>query len=272
MISILILTKNEAKDLPGCLDSVKWSDDVHVYDSISTDETVKIAKEFGAHITSRPFDNWSSHQNWGLNNIKFKYPWVFYIDADERMSPELIDSVQASVKNSGSNVAFRVRRRDFWGERWLKHVQASEYYIRLFRPEYIRYERLVNPLTIVDGECSTTGGYLNHYPFSKGVVHWLDRHNSYSTFEAKQIIENREKNQKFSIISAFLERDFNKRRYHQKELFFRMPARPFIKFVLFYVIRGGFLDGRRGFDYAVLQSFYEFMIVLKTKEMMSKFK
>ena len=97
MISIIILTKNEQQDLPGCLQSVAWSDDIHVYDSMSTDNTLAIAHDFGATVTQRPFDNWAAHQNWGLQNVPFKHPWVFYIDADERMTPELVQAVQAVV-------------------------------------------------------------------------------------------------------------------------------------------------------------------------------
>src|ERR1700690_1195768 len=89
MVSILILTKNEEQDLPGCLESVRWSDDVHVFDSHSTDGTLEIARAAGASIVQRHFDNWSSHQNWALANISFRHPWVLYIDADERVTPEL---------------------------------------------------------------------------------------------------------------------------------------------------------------------------------------
>ena len=72
MISVLVLTKNEERNLPGCLDSVAWCDDVHVYDSHSDDRTVAVAESRGAHVTQRPFDNWSAHQNWGLANIPFR--------------------------------------------------------------------------------------------------------------------------------------------------------------------------------------------------------
>jgi glycosyltransferase involved in cell wall biosynthesis len=150
-ISVLILTKNEQQDLPGCLESVRWSDDIHLYDSVSSDRTVEIARSAGAHIVERPFDNWAAHQNWGLRNIRFKHPWVFYIDADERVTPNLNQAMLAAVRAPGEHVAFRVQRRDFFLGTWLKHVQASPYYIRLFRPEFVRYERLVNPVTLVDG-------------------------------------------------------------------------------------------------------------------------
>lgn len=267
MISVLILTKNEEQDLPGCLESVSWSDDVHVYDSRSTDDTVGIAQANGAIVTSREFDNWSDHQNWGLKNIKFKYPWVFYIDADERMTPELIVALQSAVQNPGGYVAFRVERRDFFMGTWLKHVQTSPYYLRLFRPEKMRYERLVNPISIPDGEVGEVHGYLDHFPFSKGITHWVDRHNSYSTFEAKEIISSRKGKASFSIWCALFGTNFHERRFNQKELFYRLPFRPIVKFLLLYVGKRGFLDGRAGITYALLQSIYEYFIVLKTREM-----
>ncbi len=269
MISILILTKNVEQDLPGCLETVRWSDDVHVYDSYSTDRTIEIAQAAGAEVTQRAFDNWSAHQNWGLQNVPFKHPWVFYIDADERMTSELGASVREAVQSPGANVAFRMQRRDFFLGRWLKHVQTSPFYMRLFRPEKMRYERLVNPVSIPDGPVGELSGYLDHFPFSKGMRHWLDRHNSYSTLEAQQVISNRAAHNAFSIRQAFLAKDFNERRYHQKELFYRMPARPLVKFMLLYVAKRGFLDGSAGFTYAALQSIYEYMIVLKTRELMS---
>lgn len=269
MISILILTKNEQQDLPGCLESVSWSDDIHVYDSFSTDRTIEIAEAFGAKITKRAFDNWAAHQNWGLQNIHFKYPWVFYIDADERMTPELRDAVIHAAASASENIAFRVQRRDFFLGAWLKHVQTSPFYIRLFRPERIRYERLVNPVTLPDGPVGQVAGFLDHFPFSKGISHWLDRHNSYSTLEARQIADNRAKHADFSLSKAILASDFNERRFHQKELFYRLPARALIKFILLYFIKRGFLDGRAGLTYSLLQSFYEYMIVLKVREIES---
>jgi glycosyltransferase involved in cell wall biosynthesis len=267
MISILILTKNEEQDLASCLESVRWSDDIQVFDSYSADRTIEIARAASSRVTQRHFDDWSSHQNWGLANIRFRHPWVLYVDADERVTPELAVSVQEAVRNPRDEVAFRVRRRDFWGDRWLKHVQASSYYLRLFRPEKMRYERLVNPVSIPDGPVGELDGYLDHYPFSKGMTHWLERHNSYSSLEAQQIVKNRSANQGFNLSQAFFCKDRNQRRFHQKELFYRMPARPLLKFLLLYVGKRGYLDGSAGFRYAVLQSIYEYMIVLKTREL-----
>jgi glycosyltransferase involved in cell wall biosynthesis len=267
MISVLVLTKNEERDLPGCLDSVAWSDDVHVYDSLSDDATVDIARARGATVTRRAFDNWAAHQNWGLEHIRFRHPWVFYIDADERATPRLADGMRRAAAAPGANVAFRFLRRDFLMGRWIRHVQPQPYSMRLFRPEKMRYRRLVNPVPTPDGPVGFVEGYLDHHPFSKGLAHWLDRHNRYSTLEAQQILANRAAGEPFSVRKAFFEPDFHARRFHQKELFYRLPARPLVKFLLLYFLKRGFLDGRAGFTYAALQSIYEYMIVLKTREL-----
>jgi glycosyltransferase involved in cell wall biosynthesis len=274
MVSILVLTKNEEQDLPGCLESVAWSSDVVVYDSCSTDRTKEIAESAGARVIQRPFDNWAAHQNWGLRQIAFRNPWLFYIDADERLTPEAAAELQAIARSADpGSVAYRIRRRDFFQGRQLRYVQTSSFYIRFFRPEFVHYERLVNPVTVVDGSVGDLQCPLDHYPFSKGLSHWFARHNSYSTFEAQQILRNRVTQQPFSLTAAFFERDYNLRRFHQKELFYRLPGRPLIKFILLYLLKRGFLDGRPGFTYALLQSIYEAMILLKVHELerMSRF-
>jgi len=274
MVSVLIPTKNEELNLPGCLQSVAWCDDIHVYDSHSTDKTVEIARQAGAHVTMRPIEDQryfggdeSAHKNWAITNIPYKYGWVLHLDADERMTSGLVESVLSASSDPGNNVAFQLQRRDFFLGTWLKHVQTSPFYMRLYRPEKVRYERLINPISVVDGPTGSLSGFLDHYPFSKGISHWLDRHNAYSTLEAKQIFENRRNGVPFKLKSAFTEPNFHQRRFHQKELFYRFPARPLIKFAALYIGKRGFLDGKAGLTYAVLQSIYEYLIVLKTREL-----
>jgi len=266
--SVLILTKNEEQDLPGCLAALSWCEDIVVFDSCSTDRTKEIALAAGARCIERPFDHWSSHQNWALRHISFRNPWVLYLDADERLTAEAVTELQALWQSPNPNfVAYRIRRRDFFRGRQLRHVQTSPWYIRFFRPEFVRYERLVNPVTLVDGPVGELVHPLDHYPFSKGLSHWIARHNNYSTFEAQQILSNRRTNEPFSWRAALLEKDFHRRRFHQKELFYRLPARPLLKFLLLYVLKRGFLDGGPGFTYALLQSLYETMICLKVQEL-----
>ena len=266
LVSALVLTKNEERQLPGCLSSLSWCDDIHVYDSFSTDGTVAIARAAGARVTQREFDNWAAHQNWALENIPFRHPWVFYLDADERATPSLVESIKRAV-DSTEYVAYRIQRRDFMNGKWLRHVQATPYYLRLFRLGKMRYARLVNPVSLADGPVGTLTGYLDHFPFAKGMSHWLERHNAYSTLEAQQTILEEGDGKELSIAAGLFSPDFVVRRHNQKRVFNRLPGRPIIRFLLLYVFKGGILDGREGFTYAVLQAFYEYMIGLKKSEL-----
>ncbi|MGO4770125.1 glycosyltransferase family 2 protein [Flavobacterium sp. W22_SRS_FK3] len=272
MISILILTKNEEQDLPDCLASIAWSDDIHVFDSFSDDQTVVIAKSVGATVTQRVFDNWSAHQNWGLANIKFKYPWVLYIDADERVSESLLNAIKALKPGVDSEfVAYELRRRDFaWNGKWLKHAQMSPFYLRLFRPDKMRYERLVNPVSIPDGPINKIEGFLDHYPFSKGFKFWIQRHLSYADMEALTRVKDLDSGVTFSFRKALFSKDFTEKRFHQKGLFYKLPGRPLIKWLYMVIVRRAFLDGSAGLTYATLQSIYEYFIVLKSKELLSQ--
>ncbi|MEQ1795344.1 MAG: glycosyltransferase family 2 protein, partial [Nitrospira sp.] len=114
-VSILILTLNEEANLPDCLRSVGWSDDIVVLDSFSSDRTVAIAEERGARVVQRRFDNWAAHQNWALEQIPFKHPWVFYLDADERMTDELRDELIAIANEvTRPEAAFYCGRRNMF--------------------------------------------------------------------------------------------------------------------------------------------------------------
>ena len=267
-ISVLILTKNEEQDLPGCLDSVQWSDDIHVFDSLSTDRTTDIAKTRGAWVTQRPFDNYASQRNAALHTLPFKNPWVLILDADERIPASLHREMLRFVGAAPDKVtACRMRRRDFLGDTWLKHSQISPYYVRLVRPDGVRYEREVNEVLRVVGDVHDLAQPFDHFPFSKGMRHWLDKHNTYSTMEARCVLESRSGSARISFKHALFAKDFNERRAHQKAMFYRMPLRPVVKFLYVYLWRRGFLDGGAGFTYAALQSIYEYLIVLKTREL-----
>ena len=99
-----------------------------------------------------------------------------------------------------------------------------------------------------------------------GLAHWFERHNAYSSLEAEQILRNRRAGKSFSLRKALTSADIHERRTNQKEIFYRLPCRPLAKFVIVYLAKRGFLDGRAGFQYALLQSLYEQMIVMKVNE------
>jgi glycosyltransferase involved in cell wall biosynthesis len=268
-VSVLILTLNEETNLRDCLTSLAWSDDIVVFDSFSTDRTCEIASASGARVVQRKFDNWSAHQNWAVSNIEFKHPWVLYMDADERCTPELREEVIAVANGNPAHSAYRIRRKDFFMGRWLKHAQLyPTWLVRLFRPAKIRYERLVNPVAVVEGTTGELAAHIDHYPFSHGVAHWIARHNKYSDMEAIEAVKAGQ--QMAFKLSDVMSRDPNVRRRALKEIFFRMPARPAVKFIYYYLWRRGFLDGRPGFTYATLQAFYEYMIECKRRELLRR--
>lgn len=269
-VSVVILTKNEENNIPGCLESLRFSDDVVLYDSYSTDKTVELARGFAnVTVVQRTFDNWSAHQNWGVQNIKFKHPWVLYVDADERPDDVMIAEVQQLADPSSPVSAYRCRRKDMFLGTWLRHAQLyPTWFVRLFRPEKIRYERLVNPIAIVDGPIEQMQGHLIHYPFSKGISQWFDRHNSYSSFEAQEQLKV--VGGQAQPLSKLFSKDPNDRRAVLKDIFFRLPLRPHVKWMYYVFWRRAFLDGWPGMAYARMQFIYEHMIQLKARELQYK--
>jgi len=266
MISVLILTRDEQVNLPACLDSLAFSDDVHVLDSGSRDATVDLARARGARVAVRPMDDWSTQLNYAVRQLPFRHPWIFMIDADERATPDLTRAMLAAVAAPGDAAAFSVRRRDWFMGRELRRTQATPRYIRLFRPDHVRFSRLVNPVTHVDGPVGNLEGDLLHFPLSKGLSQWVERHNAYSTLEAMQEL-SQDKAGARPAWRGLLHPELHERRRHQKLLLSRLPVRPLVRFALLYVARGGFLDGRAGLTYALLQAWYEYMIVLKKREL-----
>jgi glycosyltransferase involved in cell wall biosynthesis len=271
MISVLILTKNEEQDLPDCLASVAWCDDMHVFDSHSTDRTVEIAQKYGATVTQRVFDGYASQRNAALEGIIYKYPWVLILDADERIPNSLAEELRQLVSQTKEGVnGFRIRRRDHLGTTWLKHSQMTPYYIRLVRVGKARYHREVNEVLEVDGIVETADGYFDHYPFSKGYAHWLNKHNTYSSMEAKRWVDEHNGVAEFSLKKALFSKDFSEKRYHQKGIFYKIPGRPLIKWLYLVLWRRGVLDGQAGIINATLQAIYEYFIILKAKELTQK--
>lgn len=264
-ISILILTLNEETNIGACLDSLAGFDDIVVFDSLSKDRTREIALAKGARVVERPFDNWAAHQNWAMDNIAFRNPWVFYLDADERMTPALRSEIEAiAADTSRAEVAYYCGRKNFFLGKWIRHAMPPGMIMRFFRPGRIRFERLVNPVPVIDGPHGYLRNYFEHYNFSKGLTEWLDKHNKYSLFEAIEGMKLREKPVGFG---AIVSGDAFARRRALKELSFRLPLRPLIKFLWMYVLKRGFLDGRAGYTYCKLQAMYEYMIVIKMREL-----
>jgi glycosyltransferase involved in cell wall biosynthesis len=265
-VSILILTLNETANIGECLASVEGFDDVTVLDSGSSDGTQAAARARGASVIERPFDNWASHQNWAMANVPFRHPWVFYLDADERMTPELRAEITAIASGAARpEVAYYCGRRNWFMGTWIRHAMPPGMIMRFFRPERVRFERLVNPVPVIDGPHGYLKNLFEHHNFSKGLTEWIDKHNRYSQFEAMEGMKLLAGAR--PSLGRLLGRDPFDRRKALKELSFRMPCRPLAKFLWMYVLKRGFLDGRAGFTYCRLQAMYEYMIVVKMVEL-----
>lgn len=268
-ISVLILTKNEAENLPRCLESVAWSDDIVLLDSGSTDRTVEIARAFGAKVFHRAFDDEASQRAYSLT-LPFKHDWVYNPDADEVVPAGLRDEMLAVVAvPERAEVAYQCRFRNMFMGRWLRFSSLyPTWVIRLFRPKRIRFERETNLRYLADGAVGALESHFDHYSFNNGFEAWFEKHNRYSTGEARESLASLAKSSvAWGSILDFRPSSARDRRRALKELSFRLPMRPVLRFLYMYVWRGGLLDGIPGFHYCAMVSIYEYMIVLKMMEL-----
>jgi glycosyltransferase involved in cell wall biosynthesis len=265
-VSIVILTLNEEVNIGDCLDSCASCNDIVVFDSISKDRTRDIAQEKGARVVQRRFDNYAAQRNAALTTVDYRNSWVLMVDADERLSPDLAAEIETRVAAADSDVAmFRMRRKDFFMGRWLKRSSGyPTWFGRLIRCGAGRVEREVNEEYITDGRIEHLDEHLLHYPFNRGIAHWFERHNRYSSMEA--VAKAAQRTQDISLASVFSQ-DPTARRRTLKQLAYRMPLRPTIVFCYLYFLRGGIFDGKPGFYYSRMRAAYELLIDLKVIEM-----
>ena len=166
-VSIFIQTLNEEQNLPRLLDSVAWADDIVVLDSLSTDNTEQIAREYGCRWYAREFDGRGPHQNWAMENIDFKHDWVFYLDADECMTDYLKVEILAIASNPDEKrVAFYCGRKNYFMGKWIRHAMPPGHIMRFFQPPHIRFTRKANPVPSIDGDVGYLTNHFDHHNFS----------------------------------------------------------------------------------------------------------
>jgi len=264
-VSVLILTLNEEGNLPRCLESVSWSDDIVVFDSMSTDRTIEIAKAAGARVVQRRFDNYAAQRNAALIQVQYKYPWVLMVDADERWPREIYEEIRQTLGNSNGVCVYHFLRKDMFMGRWLRRSTGYPTWAgRLVKIGKVTVERDINEEYQTDGEKGYLKSHFIHYPFNKGVDFWVERHNRYSAMEAAALV--RETKTKWDMRGLF-SADPARRRKSLKQLAYRLPFRPFLVFCYWYFFCFGFLDGIPGLTYCRLRRMYEYMIDLKVKEL-----
>lgn len=264
-VSVLILTLNEESNISECIESCAWSDDIVVFDSMSEDATGNIARNKGARVIQRRFDNYAAQRNAALTTVPYKHSWVLMVDADERVPADLAAEVQSAVANAADRVAlYRMRRKDHFLGKWLRRSSGyPSWFGRLVRLGRVRVEREVNEEYIADGRVEYLKAHLHHFPFNRGIAYWFERHNRYSTMEAAAKLGlHRER----IVLGALLRGDPIDRRRTLKQLLYYVPFRPQIVFVYLYIFRLGILDGRAGFHFSRMRAAYEMLIDLKVVE------
>jgi glycosyltransferase involved in cell wall biosynthesis len=265
-VSVLILTLNEEINLPGCLESVAWSDDIVVFDSFSTDRTVEIAQAAGARVIQRKFDNYAAQRNAALTEVAYRHPWVLMVDADERWPVHIFEEIKVCIGQGNGEVSLaHFRRKDMFLGKWLRRSTGYPTWSgRLVRAGHVSVERDINEEYHTDGKKAYLKSHFIHYPFNKGIAHWFDKHNRYSSMEAETLVKEM---QGALALRQLFSSDPTVRRKCLKQLAYRLPCRPFLVFCYLYFFRMGFLDGSPGLTYCRLRAIYEYMIDLKVKEL-----
>lgn len=259
-VSVLILAFNEAANLPACLTALSWCDDIVVLDSGSTDATLEIARAAGARILERHFDNFAQQRNYGLDQGRFRHDWILHLDADEVVTPAFTAAISA-LSPPGGILAYRVPSKTMFHGQWLRHAgMYPTYQVRLGRRDRLRFIQVGHGQR-EDLPAEAIGQFNEpylHFNFSHGLAAWLRKHVRYAEDEARTLLAERDN----LVMRPEASNDATSKRRGLKRLANRMPLalRPFARFVYIFIWRRGFLDGPRGFLYAVMMSVYEGMI------------
>jgi glycosyltransferase involved in cell wall biosynthesis len=235
----VVLTKDEERHLPECLRSLSWADECLVFDSLSTDRTVSIAREMGARVIEHPFVNYPLQRQAALEAAGGD--WVFFVDADERCTPELAAEIQEVVRNE-SPVGWWVPRKNIIVGRWIQHSGwYPDYQLRLMRPSRARYDpsREVHETVVLEGQEDHLQSELLHFNY-ESWGEFLSKQGRYARFDA-----------------MMLWRDGIRARPHN---FVLQPLREFRRR---YLTLDGYRDGMHGFILACLMGYYQVLVYAK---------
>lgn len=266
MFSIYILTYNEEIDIAACIESALLSDDVIVVDSFSRDRTVEIASRYPVRVIQHPFESHGQQRTWMLQEVPTKHEWVYILEADERMTPELFQECLAAQQQDC--VGYYVAERVMFLGQWIRYsTQYPRYQMRLFRKDQVWFTDYGHTeREVCDGKTSFLKETYPHFTCGKGLNRWIDKHNRYSTDEAIETLRQLEQGS-VNWRELLWGRSEVERRRALKDLSLRLPFRPLIRFFYMYFLLRGFLDGHAGFAWCTLQSFYEYLILLKVWEL-----
>lgn len=270
-LSVLVPTLDEELNLPRCLESVAWADQLLVVDSYSSDRTVEIARHFTPHVYQHKFENYSAQKNWALDNLPFAHEWVFILDADERASLELKTEIEGIVRGEGRTVGYYVNRRFIFLGRWIKHSGwYPSWNLRLFKYGLARYdERAVHEHMVVKGPVGYLRNDLLHLD-ERPLEAFVARHNRYSSLEATERLKALRTHNPTRLTADLFGDPVVRKRFLRERIWPRLPAKPLMLFLYMYFLRLGFLDGWQGFAFCMFHFFQELMVGLKMREMRAR--
>jgi len=268
-ISVIVLTYNSELTIAQTLESARQvSDDIHVVDSYSTDRTLKIAALFGTHVVQHPFVHYGDQRNWAIDNLQLRHGWQLHLDADEFLSPALIHEILALNDSSCASLnGFCLPRLTRFLGRDIRHGgHYPTWHARLFRNRAGRCEsRRYDQHFIVSGSVRRIDAPMID-DNRMSLKEWTERHNRWSDAEVLEILSPTQD----GVLEGKLRGGTPmQRKRGLRAVFLRLPlfTRAFLFFVYRYVVRAGFLDGKPGLIYNVLQTFwYRFLIDAKLYE------
>jgi glycosyltransferase involved in cell wall biosynthesis len=266
---VLIPTLDEELNLPDCLSSVAWADEVFVVDSFSHDRTVEIARARRAEVVQHAFEGYSRQKNWALDTLPFRNEWVLIVDADERITPDLRCEIERLVGGDADSDGYYLNRRFIFLGTWVRHAGwYPSWNLRLFRHRLGRYDnREVHEHLVLNGRAGYLQADLLHAD-QRGLEAFVARHNRYSTLEATarwKAESNAPDRARLPV--SLLASPVHRKRFLRERIWPSLPAKPLVLFVYMYLVRRGFLDGRAGLALCVFHAFQEFMVGLKLAEL-----
>lgn len=273
LIDILIPTFNESSHIAETVKNGLEVGDVYVLDSFSNDGTQQLARDAGALVVEHKFESYSRQKNWGLDNLPFKGSWIFILDADERITPELRDELLRIANDPAAASGYYVNRVVIFMGREIRHGGLyPSWNLRFFKRGKCRYEdRAVHEHMTCDGPSE----YLTHEMLHirrETISVYLAKHIRYADMESTEWVKIKTGEAGAAKATTLFTGLKGLRQWLRREMWPRMPMKPLVRFLYMYFVRFGFLDGRPGWHLALLMASYEYMIGMLYRDKLFRLK
>jgi len=270
-VEVLIPTFNEAAVIRDTVQNALAIGPVFVLDSCSIDGTQQIAKDAGATVVEQPFLGYARQKNWGLENLPFAGKWVFILDADERITPQLRAEILRAANDPGSADGYFVNRVVIFMGSPIRHGGLyPSWNLRFFKRGMCRYEdRSVHEHMVCDGPTAFLRHEMLHIR-GESVHEWVRKHIRYADLESDEWVKLKFGQEAGASAERLFTKTLKYRQYLRREVWPRTPLKPLLRFFYMYVVRMGVLDGRAGLHMATMMSVYEYIIELLYRDKLDR--